>query len=347
MKNGYLLFVILFLFVGLSFAASANENQKLALQRIPAKTTIENAQDATVGGQVFVYYEKDQKPGSTTPDQFDINRLYIDIKKNLDNNASLRITTDMANEPTLTNQKNIFMKYAYFDLKSISGSESINLRVGQQPTFWLGFMDQAWRRYVQKTMCDYYGLYTSSDLGLAGYGKLNFNNVEYIATMTNGSGYKSPETNSQKDLALRLNSEIYNNDNNKVISALGLYVKDMPFNQDLNLSVLTKSVDLMGLWQFAYPRKGDLWFEYVKYSGRSGYSIGGQYNYLADYYLFGRMDTFDSHSTALVIDQYKLYIFGLEYNYSKNIRFSIDFQNELKNGADNMRKIGIHSEIKF
>ena len=338
--------------------------QKLALQRTAPKTELatnnpvstEKTSDTVVGGQVFVYYEKDLKPGSVTPNQFDINRLYVDIKKDLDKNASIRITTDMANEPTLTNQKSIFIKYAYFDLKSISGSDSINLRVGQQPTVWLGFMDLAWRRYVQKSMCDYYGLYTSSDLGLASYGKLNFSGwgfpnltkVEYIATMTNGkdAGYKKPETNSQKDLGLRFNTELFSNENNKVISALGFYVKDLPFNQDLNLSALTKSVNLMGLWQFTLPIKGNLWFEYVKYTAKIGSSVGGQYNFLNDYYVFGRMDTFDTTLTATT-DQYKLYILGLEYNYSKNIRFALDLQNELKNGADNMKKIGIHSEIKF
>jgi hypothetical protein len=325
---------------------------------------------ATVAGRAYIYYQKDQL--NKTANKFDIDRVYIDFKQKLDRDVAVRFTTDIGRETYLTSvtlnggtlttksdtRLQVYLKYAYFDLNNLSkywgipylGLETI--RVGQSATHWIDFMQSYWKpRYVAKTVTDRYKFFDSADLGLALLGSLNFSElglpllttINYHATLMNGSGYKSGESNSGKDLGLRLDSVVTDFDGNKVTVGLGYLAEDVSLSFP-KLDGIVKKATVMAAWQFSFPADGLLFAEYANQleSSNGGLSVGGQYMVLEDVNLIGKLDNFKNSGV-----EYQWQVLGLEYLWGKNLKLALDYQNETKDGKDNARTINLHSEVKW
>ncbi|MBU0573186.1 MAG: hypothetical protein ABIJ26_08430 [Candidatus Margulisiibacteriota bacterium] len=344
-------------------------NQALAeLKGEITKVKDDSGKSASVSGRAYISYTNDLKDNGA-PSAFDISRVYLDVKKKLDRGADARFTTDIARESLLKDTSGktatyyyVYLKYAYFGLNNIPLSEflplgvpySLTLRVGQSATHWIDYMQNYWTfRYVAKTMTDHYKLFTSADLGVAALGSLDLallgvpglGQINYHATFMNGSGYKEAEGNPEKNFAIRLDSVPYSYNSGKVTVGLGAYAQDVSINGGDN-DGLFKSLNLMAAWDFSFPGNGRLFTEYARATKIEGLSAGGQYEFLPDWVVFGRIDSYDKDMSKSG-DTYGLNIYGVEYKWGKNIRLALDYQNETQKGADKTKILALHSEVKW
>jgi hypothetical protein len=344
--------LLLACFVSSAFAlAPVKPKNKVVQSKTVMKTQEEKFPfGAAVGGDIFVEYFKEFKSSSTVPSQFSITRGYIDVKAKLEQDVSVRITPDINYESTLTNSWNVALKYAYFDLGSFSEHMPIfgfagvqDVIVGQSSTPWISFSEKFWQlRYVAKTLTDFYGFYPSADLGLAAKGELN--RIKYHATLMNGNGYKKAETNSGKEASINISAEPFDwGKNAHLITALGYSLQDFSFSSfDINNSV--RKISALAGYQYTGDKNGIIYLEYAGQvsSTEGGTSFGIIYGLNEASNLFGRYDHFNKAG-----DDYALQILGIDYDWSSNVRLALDYQYETRNLADNMKRLYLHSEVKW
>ncbi|NQU17696.1 MAG: hypothetical protein HQ564_06470 [Candidatus Saganbacteria bacterium] len=300
---------------------------------------------ATVHGRAYVSWVKDLKNGSTTPNQFDLSRVYIDFKKKLDRDADVRFTTDIARD---ADNIKVYLKYAYFGLNNLKGPLGLQtIRVGQSATHWIDFMQKHWKfRYLAKTLTDNYKFFSSADMGVAAIGyfdtsALNLSwlrKIDYHAIVMNGSGYKDAETNTGKDVGLTLKLvPLMWGKKDYVTTAIGYLVEDVPDG-------LAKKLTAMTSYQFSKPRKGIVFVEYASQadSATGGIAIGGQYQIISDTNIFGRLDNYKKSGSDYVQN-----IVGAEYSWGENVKLALAYTNETKDGAVNAKKVGVYSRVKW
>src|SRR3989339_694943 len=331
--------------------AIADLNSKI--QAVDAKVD----KGATVSGRAYIAYESWLKNAGAAPtiyNKFAIHRVYLDYKKSLADDAAVRITTDMGNESTLSAQNNIYLKYAYFDLSNFSKHVPLTsliglqtVRLGQSATHWIDFMQEFWTfRYVEKTLTDYYSFFGSgsADLGLAALGSFNLlgNALDYHFTLMNGADYKSAETNTSKNIALKIKAQPFAWDKNKVTVAAGYVYEGLDLSS-FNTGTATKKLTAMAALNFA---RGILFAEYANNADSSttpgGTSVGGQYELVGNTNLFGRLDNYKKSGSNYVYT-----IAGLEYNWGKNVKLALDYRNETKDGADYNNVMAVNTRVKW
>ncbi|MFA4857773.1 MAG: hypothetical protein WC901_04945 [Candidatus Margulisiibacteriota bacterium] len=306
----------LFMFSGMSYA----DTQKVADNR-----------DAKIGGQVFFRWQKYTENGETTANNFDVERAYIDVKKKLGSGASARITLDVARLNNDT-RKNLFdyLKYAYVDIP-INLSASLQPipydligKIGLQHTVWIDWDDKVMGlRWIAKSLVDNEGVMSSADFGLGAKGKISvagLPEIEYHATVLNGSGYATTEGNSAKNLDLRLNASLYKNEEvGEVI--LGAYSN----NVGLASSGLTATDSR---WGGTLAFKNDwstVYGEYLTGTTVNGYSAGAWLGLPAAFRLFARKDYYDPNVNT-ANNQLDRLFYGVIYDLSNDIKFSADMQ---------------------
>ena len=288
--------------------------------------------DAKVSGVIFFRWQKYLANGTaSTPNNFDVERAYIDLKKKLSGGASARVVLDVSR---LSNdsKKNLFdyLKYAYADIPLGLGAMPVTLtgKIGLQHTVWIDWADKMLgQRWIAKSLVDNESVMSSADFGLGAVGKIttgNFPEVEYHATAMNGTGYGAAETNSSKDAALRLNSTVLES---KGIGNLqvGLWG---------NVRGITSS-NLGGdnnLFGGMVGWKAPIYTLYVEYLGGqtsskniSGFSVGGKCEVYAGVNAFLRVDNYnpDTSGTTKKIDRT---FYGVTYDVNKDVKLSADIQ---------------------
>lgn len=328
---------------------------------------------ASISGKVFIGYEQNQVPNGTIP-QFSLSRAYLDFKNSFSRDTAVRVTTDIERVTIMTTTNDatkadtrydVFLKYAYFDLNNL-GVPFVGLntlRLGQAPTFWIDYMEKFWNyRYVQKTMTDYYSLFTSADIGVSALGLLNFadlgipglNQIEYASTYMNGTGYKKPDNNYEKDFALRVNTSplswVDGNGNlGKVTVGLGY------FSGSRDQSALTSwlnCVTAMMALESQWPAKAVLFAELAspnmveKGITGQGISAGGQYEIIPDLNVFARFDGYADDVTKMRALK-QLSIAGLEYCFGDNVKLALDQQQEFQSGGLTTQKYSLHSQVMW
>jgi len=147
--------------------------------------------------------------GGRATDKFDIERAYLTFKMPAGSRASVRVTTDIKPGTSASGYQGWFvrLKYAFLEynyLKPTASGVSGYARIGILHTVVIDHEESFWPRYLAKTAMDRLGFFSSADVGAAGQLSLPNKLGELYATVTNGNGYESPETNRFKDVALRL-----------------------------------------------------------------------------------------------------------------------------------------------
>ncbi|OGC11126.1 hypothetical protein A3K48_01150 [candidate division WOR-1 bacterium RIFOXYA12_FULL_52_29] len=298
--------------------------------------------DVKVSGVIFFHWQKyTQNAGSSNYNQFDVSRAYLDFKKKLVDDASARVTLDVRRLDTSStgtdpNKKtqNLFdyLKYAYVE-KPVTVPAALQpvpftltAKIGLQHTAWIDWADKLLNaRFIAKTLLDNEGVMSSSDFGLGVLGKVSvsgFPEVEYHATLLNGAGYSKPESDARKDLGLRLNSNVYSNDTlGSVI--VGLFGNAAGIKTDASMDSHTKkqAVALLGLKNSIYS----VGLEYLYGTNISGYSLGGTFIINPGWTILARLDNYDPSRSA-VNNEISRSIYGLIYDWSKDVRLAADFQ---------------------
>lgn len=287
--------------------------------------------DAKIGGVIFFRWQKYTQNGGANVNNFDFDRVYLDFKKKLDWDAAVRVTLDVARLDTSkldTSKKsqNLFdyLKYAYVDMP-VSSLSNLSARLGLQQTVWIDWADKILNlRFIAKSLIDNEGVMASADFGIGSLGKVSMANmpaVEYQATLMNGAGYKSPETDSRKNAALRINSTVYQNDTLGSIMVGGFgQLAGISFSGTDNSTA--KQIGVL----VAYKQSlGTAYIEYLYGTGISGYSLGGIYKFYPGFNAFARGDHYDPNR-SIANDEIDRNFFGIIYDWGKDIRLALDLQ---------------------
>jgi len=161
--------------------------------------------------------------------KFDLERAYLTFRMPAGDRASIRITADVFQQATPPNDAFyrgwvVRAKYAYLQydyLKSVTGWNGL-VRGGLLHNVVIDHVESFWPRWISQSPVERAGFFSSSDAGVAT--QLSFPNKfgELYATIVNGPGYTSRETDRFKDYAARLSLTPFSGSSNKVIKTFAL-----------------------------------------------------------------------------------------------------------------------------
>jgi hypothetical protein len=145
--------------------------------------------------------------GRQIDNSFILDRAYLTFRMPAGDHTSIRITTDVyQTTETTANAYTIRAKYAYLQYdadKSKSGAQ-VTGRIGILQNVAIEHLETFWPRYLSQTAVERAGYFASADAGIAGQFTLPNKMGEVYATVMNGPGYTSRETDRFKDYAVRL-----------------------------------------------------------------------------------------------------------------------------------------------
>ena len=183
----------------------------------PAQKPPDDTPAIRIGATMFVDYTVTQKPETTdadgneiTPNQFNVQRAYLNVTGQVSHLVAFRITPDISRESgtgsTLSGSYSYRLKYAYaqFNLDDWM-PRGTYARFGMQPTPWIGFIDDVYRyRFQGPTLEDREGILSSSDFGASFRYVLPGNYGDVHGGFYNGDGYNRIESSDQKAVMVRV-----------------------------------------------------------------------------------------------------------------------------------------------
>jgi hypothetical protein len=150
--------------------------------------------------------------GGKSPNQFGLDRAYLNFRMPAGDNAAIRITTDVfQNTNAATNGYYggwvVRVKYGYVQYTALrnqfGAGSSITGRIGILHTVLIDHKESFWPRYLGQVATERNGFFSSADAGAAGLLTLGNKWGEIYGTVVNGNGYQSAERDRFKDVALR------------------------------------------------------------------------------------------------------------------------------------------------
>lgn len=301
----------------------------------------EEKPDLSIGILSYIDYVYDL---STDADYnaFEINRNYIDIKYNYNDNIRFRLTPDFfrQGDGPLTG----IIKYAYVEFKNPLGLTDQTFRLGMNPTAWESYMNDWWGfRWIEKTPSGTWKMTNSSDMGITLLGSLLNKFVSYQVSLFNGEGYNgASEQDSAKSFEatlelfpvqsiplhlfghVRLSQTVSEIESRNNFYAGAIYYKDAA----LRLGA-----------EYMVQDQGEI--------NKTLISIIGSYM-IDQFSILGRYDIFDPSDAIDGNLQYFL-IAGVGYRLSKNVQAMIDIKLKSYESDDlaSNTKAYFHWEIKF
>lgn len=190
--------------------AAAQETQPAPKPKPPETPSIR------IGATLFADYTVQTTPKGVdvdgnefTPNQFNVQRAYLNVTGQISRLIAFRITPDIARETgdgsSLSGSYTYRLKYAYaqFNLDEWM-QRGTYARFGMQPTPWVSFIDDVYRyRFHGATMEDREGILASSDFGASFRYNFGGNYGDLHAGFYNGDNYNRLERNDQKALMVR------------------------------------------------------------------------------------------------------------------------------------------------
>lgn len=179
-------------------------------------------------GVLYANYQYRTDVASQSFNKFDIERAYLTFRMPAGDRASIRITADVFQQQTAPNDAYykgwvVRAKYAYLQYDLIkSASWNANIRGGLLHTVVIDHMEQFWPRWISQTPVERAGFFSSADAGVATLWTLPDKLGEFYATITNGPGYASRETDRFKDYSARLSITPFSAADNKVLRTFAL-----------------------------------------------------------------------------------------------------------------------------
>ena len=172
-------------------------------------------------------YRGDKGP-SKSQNKFDLERAYLTFRMPAGDRASIRITADVFQQATAPNDtfyrgwviraKYAYLQYDYLKTASWNGV----VRGGLIHNVVIDHMESFWPRWISLTPVERSGFFSSSDAGVGTLITLPNKFGEFYATIVNGPGYTSRETDRFKDYAARLSLTPLSGSSNKVIKTFAL-----------------------------------------------------------------------------------------------------------------------------
>ncbi|HJP84758.1 MAG TPA: hypothetical protein VJ852_02105 [Gemmatimonadaceae bacterium] len=195
----------------------------------PAQTPAPVSVPVDFSGIIYANFQYRGDAGASKSfNKFDLERAYLTFRMPAGDRASIRITADVFQQQTAPNDAFyrgwvIRAKYAYLQYDLIKSPRwSANIRGGLLHNVVIDHVEQFWPRWLSQTPVERNGWFASSDAGVAT--TLSFPNKlgEFYATVVNGPGYTSRETDRFKDYAARLTFTPLANWDNKILRTFAL-----------------------------------------------------------------------------------------------------------------------------
>ncbi|MFQ5582690.1 MAG: hypothetical protein ACE5F3_08720 [Mariprofundaceae bacterium] len=294
-----------------------------------------------------------------------VDRFYLWMKYRIDDTWSAKITTDVNNEqgrtgsattPGLKRNMNVFLKNAY-----VQGNfrPELNVLLGLAGTPWIPYEEGLWRhRYVTNVFVDGYGYDDSADFGVALKGKFADGLFEYFVDVVNGGGYSNPNKTDAVDFGARLTVHPFEGLDISGHFRDGKRGKKTLANPNADDHTLWQGLISYGI-DNARIGGGYIDNKVTTVAGsethNTGFDIWAWYNFMPEFGAFGRYDYKKQTVTGNNVDE-KLnrFIVGLEYIYSKVLRFSAVYDYAKADDSANIlgvvkktTKYGLYSQFVF
>jgi hypothetical protein len=181
-------------------------------------------------GVLYANYQYRGDAGAAkSTNKFDLERAYFTFRMPAGDRASIRLTADVFQQTTTPNDAFyrgwvIRAKYAYLQydyLKSATGWNAL-ARGGLLQNVVIDHVEQFWPRWISQTSVERAGFFSSSDAGIATLITAPNKYAEIYATIVNGPGYTSRETDRFKDYSLRFSLTPFGTADNKFIRNFAL-----------------------------------------------------------------------------------------------------------------------------
>jgi hypothetical protein len=162
-------------------------------------------------GIIFANWNYRTDRAARAQNRFDVERAYLTFRMPVGERTSVRITADVFQQTAAPGDAfyrgwAFRAKYAYFQydfLRNYRGT-SAYARLGMLHTVVIEHVETFWPRWISRAAAELNGFFSSADLGAATQVTLPSRRGELYATLTNGPGYTSRETDRFKDAAVRL-----------------------------------------------------------------------------------------------------------------------------------------------
>jgi hypothetical protein len=163
-------------------------------------------------GILFANYQYGGAKGNRAVNRFEAERAYLTFRATPGEHFAIRITTDLYQQRDTTRDQYyrgwaVRAKYAYgqYDfIRGIGDELKANVRLGILQTVVVEQEEQFWQRGLSQVAIEQNGFFASADVGAAATFTFPKKYGELYATITNGPGYTSRETDRFKDYAARL-----------------------------------------------------------------------------------------------------------------------------------------------
>ena len=180
--------------VSLAVVSSSLSSRRLAAQETPKVVTPAFDFSGVIYGNYQFATDSARKAanGGNHPNKFDIERVYLNFRMPVGENAGIRVTTDVFNNTnTATNGYypgwTVRLKYALIEYtlakNAMGPGSNVKLRVGMMPNSFIDYEEGFWPRWVGLTITDRLGYFPSSDIGVGG-----------IVTLPNSDVFAFPAT---------------------------------------------------------------------------------------------------------------------------------------------------------
>ena len=180
-------------------------------------------------GVLYANFQYQGAQGATkSQNKFDLERAYLTFRMPAGDRASIRITADVFQQQDTPNDAYykgwvVRAKYAYLQYDYLKSANWTGVaRGGLIHNVVIDHEEQFWPRWISQTAVERAGFFSSSDAGVGTLVTLPNKFGEFYATVVNGPGYTSRETDRFKDYSARLSITPLSGSSNKVIKTFAL-----------------------------------------------------------------------------------------------------------------------------
>ena len=162
-------------------------------------------------GIIFANWSYRTDRAARAQNRFDVERAYLTFRMPVGDRTSIRITADVFQNTAAPGDAfyrgwAFRAKYAYLQYDFLRNYQGMSAyaRLGMLHTVVIEHVETFWPRWLSRTAVELTGFFASADLGAATQVNLPSKRGELYATITNGPGYTSRETDRFKDAGVRL-----------------------------------------------------------------------------------------------------------------------------------------------
>lgn len=289
-------------------------------------------------GKVFFNHSSDLSDNGINA--FNMKRAYLTLANDVNEAISYKVTYDVGSNDG-GSAHTAFLKVAMVKWKTNLG----NVMIGMQGMNMFKTMENTWgHRFIDKMPMDTYKYSASADLGI-GLAR-SFGSLSTSALITNGGGYKKPESDPHKKLSIHA---VYGESklNKKDGFNGGLSFSTEPYDRD---SLNTENTNISGIFAgyAGYGFRGGCEFDTKTQDGMSGQitSAYGTYRINDKLSVLGRLDKADPNKSKDG-DGVQAIIAGIHYSAAKGLTIAPTVRVKAREEGDSENSIVLNFEFKF